>query len=99
LASEAWFKRVLVIDPENVTAHYNLALLCGQLGDETCADRHRDLHAKYKPGDNARDRAVSAARRQYPAADHAANAIVIYDLQRPGTFGLPDIIGQVASHD
>jgi tetratricopeptide (TPR) repeat protein len=84
--AESWFTRALEIDPENVTAHYNLGLLYSQLADEKKADKHRELHARYKPDDNARDRAVAAARRQYPAADHAANAIVIYDLQRPGTY-------------
>jgi hypothetical protein len=32
---------------------------------------------------------VTAARRRDPAADHAAQAIVIYDLQRPGAPDLP----------
>ncbi len=49
---------------------------------------HRALHARYKVDDNARDRAVAAARRRDPAADHAADPVVIYDLQRPGAFGL-----------
>ena len=34
------------------------------------------------------DRAVAVARRNNPAADHAAQAIVIYDLQRNGAPGL-----------
>jgi hypothetical protein len=29
------------------------------------------------------------ARRANPAADRAAQAVVIYDLHRPGSFGLP----------
>jgi hypothetical protein len=53
------------------------------------ADEHGRLHAKYKPDDNARDRAIAAARRKYPAANHAAEAVVIYDLQRPDAFELP----------
>ncbi|MHC4219692.1 MAG: tetratricopeptide repeat protein, partial [Planctomycetota bacterium] len=77
-----WFDRVLVLDPENVSAHYNLALIHGQMGDDEKATRHRELHARYKPDDNARDRAVAAARMRYPAANHAAEAVVIYDLQR-----------------
>ena len=80
------FERGLAIDPENVTAHYNLGLIFAQLGDREAADRHRELHAKYKPDDNARDRAIAIARRADRAADHAAEAIVIYDLHRPGRF-------------
>ena len=84
----SWFDVTLELDPENVTAHYNLALLHGQLGHMTRALEHRDLHERYKRDDNARDRAVTAARLRYPAADHAANSIVIYDLQRKEAFGL-----------
>ncbi len=80
------FERGLAIDPENVTAHYNLGLIYSQLGDRDAADRHQALHAKYKPDDNARDRAIAIARRADPAADHAAEAIVIYDLHRPERF-------------
>lgn len=82
------FEQTLAIDGENVTAHYNLALLHAQLGDDAKAAEHRRLHEKYRPDDNARDRAVTAARLRDPAADHAAQAIVIYPLQRDGAFGL-----------
>ncbi|MDJ0863417.1 MAG: multiheme c-type cytochrome [Gammaproteobacteria bacterium] len=82
------FQRVLVLDPENVTAHYNLALVHTWLGDTERAGRHRSLHGKYRADDNARERVVTLHRRRNPAADHAAEAVVIYDLQRPGAFGL-----------
>ena len=42
------------------------------------------------PDDNARDKAISIARKNDPAGDHSAEAVVIYDLQRTGAFGLPD---------
>ncbi|MDB5341271.1 MAG: response regulator aspartate phosphatase rapC [Planctomycetaceae bacterium] len=76
----AQFKKTLAIDPENLTAHYNLHLLYHQLGDETLAKEHDQLHRKYKPDDNAGDKALSAARKKYPAANHAAEALVIYPL-------------------
>ena len=79
----AQFARTLEIDSENVTAHYNLALLYTQLGDRGKAAEHQQLHARYKPDDNARDRAQAAARRRYPAANHAAEPLVIYSLQSP----------------
>ena len=92
MMSEAagWFERVLALDPENVTAHYNLALLAEEMSDPDRAERHWSAHAKYKPDDNARDLAVAAARIRYPAANHAAEPVVIYDLQRDGAFGLSD---------
>lgn len=76
------FEDTLAIDIENVTAHHNLALIYAQLGEADRAAAHRKSHEKYRPDDNARDRAVSVARRRDPAADQAAQAIVIYDLQR-----------------
>ena len=79
----------LVLDPENVAAHYNLKLVHAELGDEARSAEHALLHAKYKPDDNAADHAFAAARRAYPAANHAAEGVVIYDLGRPGTFELP----------
>ncbi|MGB0717218.1 MAG: tetratricopeptide repeat protein, partial [Phycisphaerae bacterium] len=79
----ALFQKVLELDSENVTAHYNLGLLYAQMGEREKSQEHRTLHAKYKPDDNARDRAIAAARRNSAAANHAAEAIVIYDLQRP----------------
>lgn len=82
------FKKTLAIDSENVTAHYNLALIYAQLGDTKLAEEHRRLHERFRPDDNARDRAIAIHRRQNAAADHAAQAIVIYPLQRPGAFGL-----------
>ena len=82
------FKKTLALDSENLTAHYNLALIYTQLGDEKLAAAHRKLHERFRPDDNARDRAVTIHRRQNPAADHAAQAIVIYSLQRAGAPGL-----------
>jgi len=86
-----YFERTLTIDPEDLSAHYNLSLIYGELGRKEDADRERALHETYKPDDNARDNAVSVARRNDEAANHAAEAVVIYDLQRPGTFGLADL--------
>jgi tetratricopeptide (TPR) repeat protein len=87
--SASWFERTLAIDPENVNAHFNLYLLQKQIGDEAAATVHFEAYKKYKPDDNARDRAIAIARAADPAANHAAEAIVIYDLQRPGAFELP----------
>jgi tetratricopeptide (TPR) repeat protein len=84
----AQFQKTLALDPENVTAHHNLALIHAQLGDAKLAEHHRRLHERYRPDDNARDRAVASARRRDPAADHAAQAIVIYPLQRAGAMDL-----------
>ena len=83
------FQQTLALDPENLAAHYNLALLYAQLEDTDHAIEHLREHEKYRPDDNARDRAIAIERRRNPAADHAAQAIVIYPLQRSGAPELP----------
>lgn len=82
------FQKTLALDSENLAAHHNLALIHSQLGDEARAEKHRKEHERLRPDDNARDRAVAIHRRQNPAADHAAQTIVIYPLQRQGAPGL-----------
>ena len=79
-----WFDKALQQDPENAQAHYNLAQVYRLLGDEGKASEHADLHAKYRVDENARDWAIAEARRKNPAARHAADPVVIYDLQREG---------------
>ncbi len=76
------FKKVLLLDPENVTAHYGLQQVYAQLGDLKRSEEHMKLHTTFKPDDNAKDRAIAAARTKYPAANHASEPVVIYDLQR-----------------
>ena len=80
--SREQFETVLKTDSENATAHANLATIFGLLGDEEKQALHRKLHTKYKLDENAQDVALPKARQQYPAANHAAEALVIYDLQR-----------------
>ncbi len=76
------FEQVLESDSENVTAHANLVEIHSLLGNEEMESKHRRLHARYKPDDNAVEVAVPSARRRYPAANHAAESLVIYDLER-----------------
>ena len=76
------FDRTLAIDAENVTAHYALSLLHGELGDQARAAAHRDAHLRYTPDEQSRSRVLAQHRLANPAANHAAQALVIYDLQR-----------------
>jgi len=86
--ANSWYQKTLVEDPENVTAHWNLAQLNDLMGNAEVASEHRGFHRKYKPDDSARDEAISAHRIANPPANHAASDIVIYDLQRE-TLGTP----------
>ncbi len=78
----AAFDRTLAIDAENVTAHYALNLIHGELGDATRAATHRDAHLRYTADEQSRSRVMAIHRAASPAADHAAQSVVIYDLTR-----------------
>ncbi|MCA1799472.1 MAG: tetratricopeptide repeat protein [Xanthomonadaceae bacterium] len=78
------FHAALAEDPENAVAHYNLAQAYRRLGDEAATGVHTAEYERYRVDDNARDRAIGIARRADPAANHAADPVVIYDLHRAG---------------
>jgi len=94
--AERRFLDTLKLDPENLAAHYNLHLIYQALEQPAEAQKHKQLHERYRPDDNARDRAVTIARKANPAADHAAQATVIYDLQRTAR-RQPMAVGQLES--
>ncbi len=83
-----WCAEALDLDIQSYQTWYVLAQVEQAAGDGDAAERALREHAKYKPDDNARDRAVTIARQRYPAANHAAEPVVLYDLQREGAFGL-----------
>ncbi len=83
------FEKSLKVDSEDVTAHANLAAIYQRLGNAEKAEFHSLAHRRYKPDDNAADVARPTARRQYPAADHAAESLVIYWMHRQGAPQLP----------
>ncbi len=82
------YERTLSYDPENLAAHWGLKQVYRDLGDVERERQHAELHGYYKPDDNAQDYAVAQARLRYPAANKAAEAVVIYELQRSGAPGL-----------
>jgi tetratricopeptide (TPR) repeat protein len=88
------FQKTLRLDSENFTAHYSLAAIFDLLGEKEKAAEHRRLHERFKADDNAGDRAINLARKKYPAANHAAEAVVIYPLHRSGAPGLPAADGE-----
>ena len=82
------FLEALQIDPENTTAHYGLVQVFDRLSNNEKSSYHRSQHERYRIDDNARDRAVTLARQKDVAANHAAEPVVIYDLQREDAYGL-----------
>lgn len=78
--SAAVYHQALALDPESAAAHYGLGLVYRDLQEASLSAKHQALHAKYKIDDNAKDHAVSEARRRYPAANEAAEPVMIYDL-------------------
>jgi len=87
----------LAIDGEQAVAHYLLGQVRRAEGDEAGALAAFADHERYRIDDNARDRAVALARRRDPAADAAAEAVAIFDLARPGAYGLPTDAAGVSS--
>jgi len=77
------FNKTLSLDEENASAHFNLAQIYRLLGQLEQAELHHNLHEKYRVDDNARDFAINEHRRKNEAANHASDAVVIYDLNRP----------------
>ena len=59
------FERVLRIDPEDLTAHYNLMLCYQGLGDQTSAARERTLYQRFK-ADESSQAITGPYRRLHP---------------------------------
>jgi tetratricopeptide (TPR) repeat protein len=78
------FETVLKTDSENVTAHAQLSDIFKRLGNEKRHQFHLAENLKYKPDDNAGDVGRAKAREKYPAANIAAEPLVIYSMQREG---------------
>ncbi len=78
----AAFTRTLAVDSENVTAHYALGLVHADLGNTALSTAHREAHERYRADELARSRVVAEHRALSPPANHAAQSVVIYDLQR-----------------
>ncbi len=87
--AEQQFRKSLEVDQEDVTTHASLATIYRRLGQDQQADFHSQQQVRYKMDDNAADVARPKARRQYPAANHAAEPMVIYWLHRNDAPGLP----------
>jgi tetratricopeptide (TPR) repeat protein len=85
--ARAAFAETLGQDPENLTAHYGLSQVYTLLGNPQAAAFHSAEHTRYKPDDNAGDRAVALHRARNPAANRGAEAVVIYELRGEAVHG------------
>jgi len=77
-------RAALEVDPEHAQAWWLVNRAATELGEASVAAEARAKHARYKPDENARDRAVRLAREKYPWANAAAEATVLYQMQREG---------------
>jgi tetratricopeptide (TPR) repeat protein len=80
--------RALLLDSQRFQSWYIRMQALEAIGDATRAADARAAYERYRPDDNARDRAVNAARARDAAANHAAEPAAVYDLQRVGAPGL-----------
>ena len=72
----------LQMNPHRSSAWYALARVNEALGRTDDAAAALSQFELLRPDDNARDRAVLLARKKSPEANHAAEPIAIYDLDR-----------------
>lgn len=77
-------QQALALEPEFAVSHHNLSLVFSELGKTDQAGHHRRMHERYRTDDNAVEHAVTLHRSRNPAADHAAEPVAIYDLNRAG---------------
>ncbi len=75
----------LALDDQRAASWYVLNRVAQARGDQGAAQAGLAEYQRFRPDDNARDHAVNAARIRYPAANHAAEGVVIYNLQRLST--------------
>jgi tetratricopeptide (TPR) repeat protein len=75
------FQKVLAIDPEDRQSHYMLDKCYRLLGDDAAAEKHLAEYKIYQIDNNARDFSLRTFRQAHPWADHAAQAVVIYELK------------------
>jgi hypothetical protein len=88
--------RALLLDSQRFQTWYIRMQALEASGDAVRAADSRLAYERYRPDDNARDRAVSLARARDAAANHAAESAAVYDLQRLGAPGLPANVLPVA---
>jgi hypothetical protein len=91
----AEFEQVVKIDPEDRQSHYMLDKCYRLLGDAEKADYHLARYKIYQTDNNARDDALRIYRLTHPWADHAAQAVVIYDLKPKTAPASSSIAGEV----
>lgn len=75
-------EQALALEPEYAASHHNLSLVFAELGEIDQAERHRRLHERYRTDDNAVEQAVTLHRSRNAAANHAAEPVAIYELER-----------------
>jgi hypothetical protein len=82
LRAVAALEAALTIDAEAAGVHHTLSQVQELLGDAERAAYHRAAHERHRIDDLAVATAVARHRAANPPANHAAEAITLYDLQR-----------------
>jgi tetratricopeptide (TPR) repeat protein len=79
--AQQMYNNILAINSEWAAAYYGLFRVAKMQGDDKTADDMQKQYQYYKLDDQIKDRAINAARIKDPAADKAANRVVIYSTQ------------------
>ncbi len=79
--AEKMYQTILSINSEWAAAYYGLFRIAKMTGDAETAVQMNKMYQYYKIDDQNMDRAIHAARALDPAADKAANRVVIYSTE------------------
>ncbi len=79
--SQDMFEQILAINSEWSAAYYGLFRIAKMRGDDKEAELMDQKYQYYKLDDQNMDQAIQLARKKNPAADKAANRVVIYPFQ------------------
>jgi len=76
-----WFKRTIAIDPEDVSAHYNLMLCYRGLNDSAASAAEEKLYLRFKADETAQTR-TGEYRRDHPIDNNERQPIHIHEGSR-----------------
>ncbi len=82
------FQEILKLNSEWAPAYYGLFTTAKIKGDKDQANLMQEKYEFYKVDDRINEVAINKARLKYPAADKAANRLVLYQLDSDPSYPL-----------
>ena len=80
-AAVTWFKRTISVDPEDISAHYNLMLCYRGMNDAGASAREEKLYLRFKADENAQT-LTGEYRRNHPIDNNERQPIHMHEGNR-----------------